>query len=118
MPMPATDQGAGLSERGNGVLPDRQAGSLPHEPTVEVRELAESFFARAIAEDLSPADVFRITTTSFMDAYNFDLRQLMKSCIHHLLPSGHLIPFDAYNLLYRDGQVPLPPLGRLAPAVN
>jgi len=45
-----------------------------------------------------------------MDAYNFDVRQLMKSCVHHLLPSGHIIPFSAYNVLYRDGHVPLPPL--------
>ena len=34
----------------------------------------------------------------------------MKSCVHHLLPSGHIIPFSAYNVLYRDGHVPLPPL--------
>jgi uncharacterized radical SAM superfamily Fe-S cluster-containing enzyme len=68
------------------------------------------FFRRCLTEDLSPADVFRITTTSFMDAWNFDVRQLMKSCVHHVLPSGHLIPFCAYNLLYRDGRVALPAL--------
>ena len=66
-------------------------------------------FQRAVSEDLSPSDMFRITN-SFMDAYNFDVRQLMKSCVHHLLPSGHLIPFSAYNVLYRDGHVPLPAL--------
>jgi hypothetical protein len=77
--------------------------------------LAESFFSRALREDLSAADMFRITTTSFMDAYNFDLRQIMKSCVHHLLPSGHLIPFCAYNLLYRDGHVSLPELSTIAP---
>jgi hypothetical protein len=27
-----------------------------------------------------------------------------------LLPSGHVVPFCAYNTLYRDGHVPLPPL--------
>ncbi len=117
--------------RGTGILPVRQtqaasdtrrayASTLAEpqnghaaEPTADIRELAASFFARAIAEDLSPSDVFRITTTSFMDAYNFDIRQLMKSCVHHLLPSGHLVPFDAYNVLYRDGHVPLPPLNGL-----
>jgi hypothetical protein len=26
------------------------------------------------------------------------------------LPSGHVVPFCAYNTLYRDGHVPLPPL--------
>ncbi|MDH3719205.1 MAG: radical SAM protein [Planctomycetota bacterium] len=69
---------------------------------------AEEFFERALTEDLAPEDVFRITTTSFMDAYNFDVRQLMKSCVHHILPSGHVIPFSAYNVLYRDGHVSLP----------
>lgn len=72
--------------------------------------LAEEFFSRALAEQLSPADVFRITVTSFLDAYNFDVRRLMKCCIHHVLPSGHVIPFCAYNVLYRDGHVPLPEL--------
>ena len=76
--------------------------------------LAESFFRRALTQDLSPADVFRITITSFMDSFNFDLRALMKSCVHHLLPSGHLIPFCAYNNLYRDGHVPLPSLNDVA----
>ncbi len=72
--------------------------------------IAEEFFTRALAEELSPADVFRITITSFLDAYNFDVRRVMKCCIHHVLPSGHLIPFCAYNVLYRDGHVPLPEL--------
>ncbi len=74
------------------------------------QSLAADFFRRALIEDLAAADMFRITTTSFMDAYNFDVRQIMKSCVHHLLPSGHLIPFCAYNLLYRNGRVPLPNL--------
>ncbi|HVX09655.1 MAG TPA: radical SAM protein [Pirellulales bacterium] len=76
--------------------------------------LAGEFFSRALAEQLSPADVFRITITSFLDAYNFDVRRLMKCCIHHVLPSGHVIPFCAYNVLYRDGHVKLPELNRVA----
>ena len=75
--------------------------------------VAEEFFERALNEDIDPEDVLRITTTSFMDAYNFDVRQLMKSCVHHVLPSGHLIPFSAYNVLYRDGHVSLPPLEKI-----
>jgi hypothetical protein len=51
-----------------------------------------------------------------MDAYNFDVRQEMKACVHFVLPSGHIIPFSAYNLLYRDGRAPLPELvGRRRP---
>jgi hypothetical protein len=47
-----------------------------------------------------------------MDAYNFDVRQEMKACVHFILPSGHIVPFSAYNLLYRDGGVALPKLQR------
>jgi uncharacterized radical SAM superfamily Fe-S cluster-containing enzyme len=79
--------------------------------------IAQEFFRRALAEDLSPSDVFRITITSFLDAYNFDVRRLMKCCIHHVLPSGHVIPFCAYNVLYRDGHVPLPEIRRAVEAV-
>jgi MoaA/NifB/PqqE/SkfB family radical SAM enzyme len=78
--------------------------------TAHLGPIADEFFRRVMAEDISPADVFRITTTSFMDAYNFDVRQAMKDCVHFILPSGHIIPFSAYNLLYREGLVPLPPI--------
>ena len=72
------------------------------------------FFAKALAERLTTRDVFRVTITSFLDAYNFDLRRLVKCCVHHILPSGHVVPFCAYNVLYREGHVPLPTLEALA----
>jgi 7,8-dihydro-6-hydroxymethylpterin dimethyltransferase len=75
-----------------------------------IAAVAEDFFRKALGESLSQSDVFRITITSFLDAYNFDVRRLMKCCIHHVLPSGHVIPFCAYNVLYRNGHVPLPAL--------
>ena len=75
---------------------------------------AGDFFLRALAEKLDPTDVFRITITSFLDAYNFDVRRVMKCCIHHVLPSGHVIPFCAYNVLYREGHVALPVLQQIA----
>lgn len=90
------------------AAPDCAGGLM----TDGIGTLADEFFRRTLAEDISPADVFRITTTSFMDAYNFDVRQAMKDCVHFVLPSGHIIPFSAYNLLYRDGLVPLPSLHR------
>lgn len=93
--------------------PDSSPGSMVQLPIATASaadSVATEFFSRALAEDLSPSDVFRITITSFLDAYNFDVRRLMKCCIHHVLPSGHVIPFCAYNVLYRDGHVPLPAL--------
>ncbi len=86
------------------------------------QEIELDFFRRALAEKLDPADVFRVTITSFLDAYNFDVRRVMKCCIHHVLPSGHVVPFCAYNVLYRDGHVPLARLvdagGASAPLVR
>jgi uncharacterized radical SAM superfamily Fe-S cluster-containing enzyme len=75
----------------------------------------DEFVVKALAEKLSGADVFRITLTAFLDAHNFDTRQVMKCCIAHLLPSGHVVPFCAYNTLYRDGHVKLPPLADAQP---
>jgi len=39
----------------------------------------------------------------FIDAYAFDVRSVKKSCVHIVHPDGRLIPFDTYNLFYRDG---------------
>ncbi|REK12043.1 MAG: radical SAM protein [Planctomycetota bacterium] len=108
----------GCCTGGNCGEPLEIGGSPPTElvqlgrttTTDKVKQASDEFFSRALAEDLSPADVFRITITSFLDAYNFDVRRVMKCCIHHVLPSGHVIPFCAYNVLYRDGHVVLPEL--------
>jgi uncharacterized radical SAM superfamily Fe-S cluster-containing enzyme len=93
-------------------------GKAPAEPLVTLTARQEprlpnpaaDFFAQALAEKLGAESLFRVTITSFLDAYNFDLRRLMKCCTHHVLPSGHVIPFCAYNVLYREGHVKLPAL--------
>ena len=103
---------------GTGGCPPEASGSdvLSTERLSEHElQSVNEFFERALSEQLDPPDMFRITTTSFMDAYNFDIRQLMKSCVHFVLPSRHLIPFSAFNVLYRDGHVPLPPLTEPVP---
>jgi len=71
---------------------------------------ADDFLAKALAEKLNGEEVFRVTLTAFLDAHTFDTRRVMKCCLAHVLPTGHVIPFCAYNTLYRDGFVPLPPL--------
>jgi uncharacterized radical SAM superfamily Fe-S cluster-containing enzyme len=53
---------------------------------------------------LSYDNVFRVLIVQFMDAYSLDVRALKKSCIHFALPDGRLVPFESYNLLYRDGR--------------
>lgn len=71
----------------------------------------EEFLRRVTTQSIGARDMLRITVTSFLDVYNFDVRRVMKCCTHHVLPSGHIIPFCAYNVLYRDGTAELPDLG-------
>ncbi len=42
---------------------------------------------------------FTVQVHGFMDEYSFDLKRLMKCCVHQLLPDGRAIPFCAYNNL-------------------
>lgn len=103
-----------------GQFERRPAVDFGHnQPKLSTSELAaaQEFFMRAMSQELNPSDVFRITTTTFMDAYNFDVRQLMKSCVHFVLPGGHIVPFSAYNVLYRSGHLPLPELRIAEPVI-
>ncbi len=53
--------------------------------------------------ELSPEQFFMINTHGFMDEHTFDLKRLMKCCVHELLPDGRAVPFCAYNNLgYRE----------------
>jgi 7,8-dihydro-6-hydroxymethylpterin dimethyltransferase len=47
-------------------------------------------------------NVFRVLIMAFMDAANFDVRQMKKSCVHIVQEDGRIIPFESFNLLYRD----------------
>jgi len=48
-------------------------------------------------------NLFRIIIMQFIDAHAFDVRSVKKSCVHIVHPDGRLIPFDTYNMFYRDG---------------
>ena len=89
-------------------LPVLEGNSAP--PAAESLADVEEFLQGVLQQSKGARDMLRITITSFLDAYNFDVRRVMKCCTHHVLPSGHIIPFCAYNVLYREGAVPLPEL--------
>jgi uncharacterized radical SAM superfamily Fe-S cluster-containing enzyme len=54
--------------------------------------------------ELGYRNIFRVLIMAFVDAHAFDLRAVKKSCVHIVQPDGRLIPFDTFNLFYRDGQ--------------
>ncbi len=55
------------------------------------------------APSLTYNKVFRVLIMQFIDAYSFDVRSVKKTCVHIAHPDGErLIPFDTYNLFYRD----------------
>lgn len=86
------------------------ASSDSFESDLSSNPIMQRFLTRVLTGQASAQDMLRVTITSFLDAYNFDVRQLMKCCTHHVLPSGHVVPFCAYNTLYRPGYLKLPEL--------
>lgn len=54
-------------------------------------------------KNLGYDNLFRILIVQFIDAQSFDLRSIKKTCVHIAHPDGErLIPFDTYNMFYRD----------------
>ena len=56
-----------------------------------------------VPDDLGYDKVFRVAIVSFLDRYNFCIAAVKRSCIHFVTPQGKIIPFDTYNLFYRNG---------------
>jgi 7,8-dihydro-6-hydroxymethylpterin dimethyltransferase len=54
------------------------------------------------APGLTYNNLFRIIIMRFIDAYDFDVRAIKKSCVHIVHKDGRLIPFETMNLFYRD----------------
>ena len=54
------------------------------------------------APGLSYDNLFRIIIMRFIDAYDFDVRAIKKSCVHIVHKDGRIIPFETMNLFYRD----------------
>jgi hypothetical protein len=54
------------------------------------------------APSLSYDNLFRVIIMQFIDAYNFDVRSVKKSCVHIVNKDYKIIPFETMNLFYRD----------------
>jgi 7,8-dihydro-6-hydroxymethylpterin dimethyltransferase len=55
-----------------------------------------------VPEGMGYENVFRIAIVEFLDAQNFCIGRVKRSCIHFVTPAGQIVPFDTYNLFYRD----------------
>jgi uncharacterized radical SAM superfamily Fe-S cluster-containing enzyme len=58
-----------------------------------------------VPQGLGYDNIFRLAVVEFLDAHNFCLGRVKRSCIHFLTPAGQIIPFDTYNLFYRNGRI-------------
>ncbi|CAM1359788.1 Fe-S protein, radical SAM family [Tenacibaculum litoreum] len=54
------------------------------------------------APELGYDNLFRVIIMQFIDAYNFDVRAVKKSCVHIVNKDNKIIPFETMNLFYRD----------------
>jgi uncharacterized radical SAM superfamily Fe-S cluster-containing enzyme len=76
-----------------------------HSPESQAKELASLLCCLPNVQappGIGYANVFRVLIMAFMDATAFDVRAMKKSCVHLVQPDGRIIPFEAFNLLYRD----------------
>ena len=62
-----------------------------------------SFAFKSKEEKLRYIDenTFRISISSFIDIYNFDLKSMQKECVHIITPDLKKIPFSSYNMFHR-----------------
>ncbi len=115
-----------------GALLELQRNTILNEQDPELRRLVVELFSTSHSPDSSawtlrqllcclpelstPPQltydmIFRVLIVQFLDPYNFDVRSVKKSCIHIVHPDGRIIPFDTYNLFYRDtaaARMPVP----------
>lgn len=75
---------------------------------ISVDKVAENFkqllccLPHIQAPGLGYNNLFRIIIMRFIDAWDFDVRAIKKSCVHIVHKDGRLIPFETMNLFYRD----------------
>jgi hypothetical protein len=74
----------------------------PQSGAMTLRDLLCCLPHVSAAENLTYENVFRVLIMQFIDAHSFDVRSVKKTCVHIAHPDGRIIPFDTYNLFYRD----------------
>jgi len=76
----------------------------PQSSALTLRDLLCCLPRVATPDSIDYRCVFRVIIMQFIDAWGFDVRSVKKSCVHIAHPDGkRIVPFDTYNLFYRDG---------------
>ncbi len=75
----------------------------PQSSAASLRDLLCCLPNVALPAGMGYENLFRVIIMQFIDAHTFDVRSVKKTCVHIAHPDGRIIPFDTYNLFYRDG---------------
>jgi uncharacterized radical SAM superfamily Fe-S cluster-containing enzyme len=86
----------------DGVFKLFATNHSPESGAQSLRDLLCCLPRIAASPNLTYKNIFRVLIVQFIDAHSFDVRSVKKMCIHIVHPDGRLIPFDTYNLFYRD----------------
>lgn len=68
------------------------------------KRLPKGFMLKSKEEKLRfvDEDTFRISVSSFVDRFNFDMKSMQMECVHVITPDLKRIPFSAFNMLHRE----------------
>lgn len=103
-----------LSGEGNTIVYERHKGvreqifkafSTAHSPgsgALALKHLLCCLPEIQVPEEIGYSNLFRVIIMKFMDAWDMDVRSVKKTCVHIVHPDGRIIPFDTFNLFYRD----------------
>ena len=86
----------------DGVFKLFATNHSPRSGAATLRELLCCLPSVLVPEHLGYENIFRVIIMQFIDHHAFDVRSVKKSCVHIVHPDGRIIPFDTYNLFYRD----------------
>jgi uncharacterized radical SAM superfamily Fe-S cluster-containing enzyme len=110
------DPGALLTGEGNTIIYEHDprmraelfrlfsTAASPQSTELSLRQLLCCLPKVQAPTNLTYDNIFRIIIMQFLDAHNFDVRSVKKTCVHIAHPDGRIIPFDTYNMFYRDSQ--------------
>lgn len=96
--------GCDAQDSASSERPPRRDGSsaASANTTTSLKQLLCCLPTVTLPSTVTYQNLFRVIVMQFLDAHNFGVRSVKKSCVHIVHPDGRIIPFDTFNLFYRD----------------